>query len=688
MAERHQLVLWAPVLLGAGIAAYFALPRAAQWQAGICLGAALAAAGLALRGLPGRCLFWAGLLFAAGLSLAWLRAERVAAPRLERPLFAHEFTADVLAVEDRSARGQYRVLLAPRDPALPRVRVALREAPPAGVDTGATIRLRATLRPPPGPTVPGGYDFARRSWFEGIGATGYALGPIRLVAAARDHDVMTWLARLRHDLTQRLRQEVGGPAGGIAAALVTGDRGGIPEQVTQDMRDSGLAHLLSISGMHIAVVVGGTMWLVRRLLLLSPWLALRWPLKTIAAAVAACAGIAYTLLAGAEVPTVRSCIATLVVLVGLSLGRQAISLRTVAFAAFLILLLRPEALIGPSFQLSFAAVVAIVALYRSRLGRELLTSSGDVPLPVRVGRSLLALVATGLLVEAALAPIALAHFGRAGFYGVMANVVAIPFSSFVVMPAAAAALLLDPLGLAAPAHAVLGWSLDLLIQLAATVAGWPGAVSRLPSMPMPAFAGFILGGLWLFVWQGRRRWLGLVPIAAATVAAWFARPADLIVSPDGRHVGLVREGRLAMLRPRAGGFVADMWSDATASMSIAALAQASGARCSRDSCVASVERGGRTWRLLATRSTELLDWRALTAACRNVDIVVSDRRLPDGCRPKWLRLDRAALARTGAVAIRFDPLSVVTVADGHGDHPWTTAAADQWYRRSSPTSLP
>lgn len=687
--QRHQLVLWVPVMLGAGIAAYFGLPSTAQWQGAIAAGLAVAMAGLATRSLIGRCLLWGGLLFAVGVGLAWTRAERVAAPRLERTAFARTFEATVVGVERQAALERYRLLLAPDADAKlpPHVRVSLRAAPADDVLPGARIRLRATLQPPPGPSVPGGYDFAQRAWFDGIGATGYALGaPDLLVPAAPPGDARGWLDSLRRRLTERFQTAIEGPAGGIAAALVAGDRGGISEEVTEDMRDSGLAHLLSISGMHIAVVVGGTMWLVRHLLLLSPWIALRWPVKIIAAGVAALAGVLYTLLAGAEVPTVRSCIATLIVLVGLCLGRQAISLRMVAAAAFLILAVRPEALLGPSFQLSFAAVTAIVVFYqwwsqRSADGR------GERGWGRRLAGGLLVLLLTGVLVELTLAPIALAHFGRTGFYGVLANVVAIPFTSFVIMPAAAAALLLDPIGLGGPAYAVLGWSLGLLITLADTVAGWPGAVSRLPTMPTLAFAGFIIGGLWLFLWEGRVRWAGAAPMLMAAGLALAAQPADLVVSGDGRHAGLVVEGHLAMLRPRAGSFIGDMWSDATATTALVGWEEGT-ARCTRDACVTVVRRGGRDWRLLATKSKALIDWRTLTRACGRVDIVVSERWLPDGCRPRWLKLDRAALATSGAVAIWFDPLRVETVAARHGDHPWATAAPDQWYRRSRPTSLP
>jgi competence protein ComEC len=523
------------------------------------------------------------------------------------------------------------------------VRISVRGDPPAGLAPGARVAMRATLRPPPGPSAPGGYDFARRAWFEGIGAAGFALGDVRVIAAAPPPSgARAWLTDVRTRVTARMQQGVGGPSGGVAAALITGDTGGIDEATTAAWRDSGIAHLLSISGLHIAVVVGGVMWLVRALLCLSPWIALRWPVKTIAAGTAAVAGIAYTLLAGAEVPTVRSCVATLVVLIGLVIGRQAISLRTVAVAAFLILLIRPESLVGPSFQLSFAAVIAIVALYESPLGRRLAGHGDEHAGPVRRAlRGAAALLVSGLAVELVLAPIALAHFGRQGIYGVAANLFAIPFSSFVVMPALFAALLLDALGLGAPAFAVLRWSIDVLNGLAGAAAGWPGAVMRASEWPAAAFALVLAGGLWVLLWRTRRRWLGVSAVVAGTVLA--------------------------------GEFIVDMWSDAVAADRAVALEDLESATCSREVCVIRLARDGRRWTVLATRSRQWSDWRSLVAACRSADIVVSDRRLPDACAPQWLKLDAPALQRMGAVAIRLSPPSVDSAATRAGDHPWASA---------------
>jgi competence protein ComEC len=659
------------VTFGAGIALWFSLPWRGEWLAATACAAGAALAGAALGGRAGRLVMLAGLLFAAGVATAWWRAESVAAPRLERSVNAQVIEGRVLEVEILGGRDRTRLTLAPMDPALPpKLRVSVRGTA-AVVERGQTVRLRASLQPPAGPAVPGGYDFAQRAWFAGVGATGYALGEVVVVAPAPAAlGPVARLAEVRSYLTARMQTAVGGDEGGVAAALVTGDTGGIPEQVTQDWRDSGLAHLLSISGLHIAVVVGGTMWLVRRLLTLSMWIALRWPVKTIGAAVGAVAGIAYTLLAGAEVPTVRSCLAVLVVLLGLAIGRQALSMRTVAFAAMIIMIFRPEAVMGPSFQLSFAAVAAIVLFYDSPLGRRVLTR-GDSGLALRAFRAFVGLLISGLVVEFALMPIALSHFGRTGVYGMFANLVGIPFSSFVVMPALAMALLLDLVGLAQPAFAVLKWSIGMLNWLAAEMATMPGAVTRAPSWMPGVFALIALGGVWLALWRSRARWLGLAPLAVGLGLAAVARPADLLVSADGRHAAITDDdGTLALLRPQAGDFIADMWGDAAAAQRVTALDISPQARCSRDACVAVLRRGGRDWSVLATRSRTFFDRKAFAALCGRVDIAISDRKLPLTCTPRWLKLDAPALRATGAVAIRFSPLSVRTVAAEQGDHPW------------------
>ena len=674
-----------PVALGAGIVAWFLLPAPPQWL-GFGAGAlAIALLGLALPGWTGRVALMAGLLAALGTGVAWTRAEMVTAPRLERERRAVWVEATVLRRENREGRGQWRLYLDSHDPTLPpQVRVSLRRPPPAAMVPGARIRARVSLRPPPGPSVPGGYDFARRAWFDGVGATGFTLGdPVLIAPAPPPVGMQARLEEIRTRLTHRLQTRIGGAEGGLAAAFVTGDAGGIPESVRRDMTDAGLAHIISISGLHIAVVIAVTMALVRRSLALVPWIALRWPVKLIAAGAAALVGIAYTLLAGAQIPTVRSVAAALLVLVGLMAGRAAISLRGIATGAFFIMLFRPEALMGPSFQLSFAAVTSLVAAFQSRPGKWLMRArEGDLWL-TRTARQGAVLIASGCVAQTALAPIALYHFNREGLYGMFANLIAIPWSELVIMPALMAMLALDALGLAAPAAWVLQHSIAALVWIAHFVAAWPGAVMRVPTMPLTAYAAFIGGGLWLCLWAGRARLLGLAPIAIGVGIASAAKPPDLIVSGDGRHLGVLRrDGAVAMLRPQAGEFIRGVWGDYAGTKTTLPLDEVAGTSCGPDACVLLLRRGGRVWRLFATRSKRIIPRADMEAQCGAADIVVSERRLPGWCAPAWTRLDARALARTGAVAVWLRDGRVKAARADDGAHPWASRAAVAGARRT------
>jgi competence protein ComEC len=678
-AERDQLPLWLPVGLGLGIAAWFALPDPAAWRAYLLAAGAVLLGVLAMAPATrwGRSIAIFALAAMIGCGLIWWKAERVASPRLAYPQMA-SFTATIVSVQPLPAQAMTRLVVQPaRASGLPRrLRINLpQERWNDGYGPGAAVQLRAYLMPPAPMAVPGSYDFARFAWFQRIGGSGRALD-IALVSRSETRSWRAILSDWRQSLSAHIRNRLEGGAGGIAAALATGDQGGVPEEDAEAMRQSGLAHLLSVSGLHLTAVVGAVMLLTLKLLALSPRLALHWPLLVIAAAVAASAGVLYTLLTGAEVPTVRACIAALLILLGIAIGREALTLRLVAVGALVVLLLWPESLAGPSFQLSFAAMTAIVALHEQPRIRALL-SRRDEGFGRRLGRALLALLLTGLAVELALTPIALFHFHQAGLYGAAANIIAIPLTTFVVMPLEALALLFDLVGLGAPFWWLTGAALRLLLGLARATADAPGAVATLPAMPVAAFALMVGGGLWLLLWRSRwRRW-GLLPFAIGAVWALATPAPDVIVTGDGRHLALrTAAGGLAILRERAGDYVRDMLSESSgADVELGALKDLPEARCSRDLCTADLERGGRRWRLIATRSSLLIDSAELERACRDADIVVSDRRLPGSCRPRWLKADRAMLRRTGGLTIVLaDPPSVRTVTDRVGRHPWAQTA--------------
>lgn len=494
-AERERIALWAPIFLGLGIAAWFALPDMRWWAGWIftCCGVALAAGVARGGGRLARCVMTAALLAGAGCALIWSKALLTGAPPLERPIFS-EIEGRVVGVETQQALNRFRLIITPIQPSegLPsRIRVNVdAEQLPQGVHDGAVIAFRARLMPPAPPAVPGAFDFAQRAYFSGIGATGRVTGAIRVVKPAAQS-----AEPLRERLALHVRHRLDSPEGAIAVTLATGDRGGISREDEAAMRRSGLAHLLSISGLHVSALIAAAILISYRLLALWPRLALTLPLMLVAAGMGALAGIGYTLVTGAQVPTVRSCIAALLVLGGLAIGREAMSLRLVSVGALLVLLIWPESLIGPSFQMSFAAVAVIIALAETSWFRAL-THRRAESWPMRWMRAILALFLTGLAVEIALMPIAMVHFHQAGLLGSLANLVAIPLTTFVIMPAEAAALALDMAGLGGPAWWITGKALSLLLSLAHAVASHPAAVW---SLPVGGGSGISPHGRWWIV---------------------------------------------------------------------------------------------------------------------------------------------------------------------------------------------
>jgi competence protein ComEC len=376
------------------------------------------------------------------------------------------------------------------------------------------------------------------------------------------------------------------------------------------------------------------------------------------------------------VPTVRSCVAALLILGGIALGRDALSMRLIAAGALIVLLFRPEALAGPSFQMSFAAVTSIVALHSTKWARRLLQRR-DEGLIARILRALLGIIATGLVVEIALAPMALFHFHRAGLYGVFANIVAIPLTTFVIMPSEAAALAFDLFGWGQPFWWLCGKAIEGLLQLAHAISSTRGAVALMPAMPAWAFAFMVAGGIWLCLWNTRLRILGFVPVAVAAVAAALSPSPDLLVTGDGMHLAVIDHGTPFLLRDRTGDYVRSLMAEASGFDGDPELLDARPfSDCSRDSCVALLDKGLRQWRLLATKSAMPIDWQAITSACAQADVVVSDRRLPRGCEPRWLKLDAPVLRRTGGLAIYLGKLPRVdTVAARIDAHPWSEFGA-------------
>jgi len=687
---------WIAVVFACGIFAWFALNTPWQWAGAMGLGALVALGALAVWPLGGvadetrghirSALMWSATVFALGVAVIWLRSETVGAQPIDRPMI-ERVQGYVLELQDQPSEDRIRLTMAVRDAATGqsrkiRVNVPLEKVERAnerfagGGDTlvmneGARVRMRVRLMPPASPMLPGSYDFARAAWFKGLAATGSLMGEIEDVEAST---ASRPIARIQRSLSAHIRAQLGGSAGTIAAAFASGDRGAISTEDADAMRDASLTHLLAISGLHVSAVIAGAYFLIIKFLALFPAVALRVRLPIAAAVAGALAGIGYTLLTGAQVPTVRACVAALLVLGALAMGREALSLRMVAVAAIAVLLLWPESVIGPSFQMSFSAVLSIVALHSSAPVRNFLKTR-DEPWLKRTGRGVFMLFITGLVIEVALMPIVMFHFHRAGVYGALANVVAIPLVTFVSMPLIALALALDSVGLAAPAWWCVGVSLDALLGLARFTSSQPGAIKLMPQMSGLTITLFAAGGLWLALWNRRERVLGVVPVAFASVLLALTPIPDVLIGREGRHVGVtLDDGRLVSLRDTRSSYARDNLLElANVTAEPVPMVEWEGAKCSAEFCLITLERGGRDWVLLMARNRNLIAERALAAACERSDIVIAARFLPRSCRPKWLRADKRYLLEHGGLALDLESGEITDVASGQGDHGWWRA---------------
>ena len=671
---------WLAVAFAAGIAAWFLLPGAYAWLWAMALGGGLAAIGwLHWRGREGRALLRLasvalGIAFVLGMAVIWARSEVVGTATIGQP-YIGPIEGRILMREEQPAEDRVRLTLAVREPKSGRA-VKVRLNLPIARDRvelteGAMIRTGARLLPPAPPLVPGAYDFARKAWFDGLAATGSPYGALVVLEPGRDGGAV---ARAQRRLSAHVRERLGGSPGALAAAFASGDRGAIARADEEAMRDAGLTHLLSISGLHVSAVIACVYFLAIRLLALWPWLVLRVRLPVLAAGLAALAGAGYTLLTGAEVPTVRSCLGAGLVLLALALGREPLSLRMVAVVAGIVLLLWPESLVGPSFQMSFAAVLAIVALHGAEPVRGFLAPREESWL-ARMARRAVMLFATGLVIEAVLTPIVLFHFHRAGAYGAFANVLAIPLVTFVAMPLIALALLFDLAGLGGPFWWLAGLSLEAMLGIAHFVASQPGAVRLMPQIGLGAIGLYVAGMLWLALWRGRVRLLGFVAAALAIPMMVMAKAPDVLVARDGRQIAVTDPGGPLLVLREGEGYALDSLREAAAVESAPIpFERAPGARCSADFCALQIERGGRTWSLLVARSKHYVDALQLIRACEQADIVIAARSMPRSCAPRWLTADRRFLAEQGGLALYLGASPrLVTVGESQGEHGWWQA---------------
>src|ERR1700676_4181968 len=515
-AGAGRLLPWVPIAFGTGIAFYFTADRepvlsvTAVTAAGLCLAAML---------LRRQKLFPIAVMIAAmaaGFAAATWKTAWVAHGVLARPVYSVSLSGFVETrdIRERTDRFVLRVVSmeSPRAvPKLERVRLSVRKG--TAPEVGSFVELKARLQPPLAPLRPGSYDFGRDMYFQGIGASGFAMGAIKTleppVSGGLSLRYAAFMQGLRDAIDARIRTALDGDKRAIATALLTGRRDAISTPVNDAMFISGLGHVLSISGYHMAVVAGVVFFTVRALLALIPALTVSFPIKKWSAAAALFAAAFYLLLSGAEVATQRSFLMTAVVLIAIMVDRRAVTFRTLAVAAMIVLAIAPEALVHPSFQMSFAATLGLVALVQ--IGMPRLFASPDNSATAKValwgGREIMTLALASLVAGLATTPYAAFHFHRVTPYGVLANLAAMPVVSAVVMPAGMLGLLAMPFGLDGVFWWLMGLGIDWMIVVTKWVAALPGAIGRMAAFgtePMiAASVGIILLGLLRTPRQGR-----------------------------------------------------------------------------------------------------------------------------------------------------------------------------------------
>ncbi|MBI2717119.1 MAG: ComEC family competence protein [Rhizobiales bacterium] len=650
-----RLVPWLPVAFGFGIVGYFTADRepAAWAAAGLAL-AGIVVAFMARRRVFGFALALGCAAIAAGFAVATLKTVRIAHPVLQQPVSSVQVAGFVEIREERARSDRvvirvHRFETARRVAEAPdRIRVAVRKgtAPPVG----SFVELKAHLSPPLAPLRPGGYDFARDMYFQRIGASGYALGAIKTVAPPVAPGLWlryaSFIDGLREAIDKRIRAVVPGDQGSIASALITGKRDAISTPVNDAMYISSLAHVLSISGYHMAVVAGIVFFFIRAVLALIPSLATRRPIKKWAAGGALIAAAFYLLLSGAEVATQRSFIMIAIVLIGVMVDRPAITFRTLTVAAIGVLLLAPESVVHPSFQMSFAATLALIAAYQYGLPWR---ADADSSLGARValwgGREIAGLILASLVAGLATTPYAAFHFHRLAPYGVIANLLAMPVVSAWVMPMGILGVLAMPFGFDALFWKLMGDGIDWMIFVALWVTSLPGAVGRIQAFGTGPLLLCTAGLLLLCLLRSPLRWSGAVLAVAASLWAVLTPRPDVLVAGDGQVAALRGPaGQLSVLHAGRDTFAVKEWLAADGdARGVKDAGLRDGVRCDAVGCTAKLADG----RLVAFA----LSAEAFVEDCARAAVVVSAREAPGDCAA--LLIDRKAWRANGAMALRW-----------------------------------
>jgi len=650
--QRHRLILWGPVVFGAGIVIYFALKTEPSTMQ-IWLGA-----GIGLSCVPfirprliiRTVILFTILLTSLGYSYAAYRTITFKTPVLERHYYGPVY-GRIIGL-DRSATNAPRVLLdrlyipgitAAKTPK--RVRISLHGMIPDNtLIAGSRVALTTSVSPPSPPVEPGGFDFRRMAWFMSLGGVGYTRNPIIPAYDDAEPDFRARLFSVRMAVSAIVKRSIEGQNGAFAAAIITGDRSDIDPEILDSLRASNLAHLLAISGLHMGLLSGFVFTLLRYGFAIAPYFALRIRPKKIAAALAILAGAAYLMLSGVSVATQRAFIMTTVVLLAVILDKPAFTLRAVALAAFIVLLIKPYSVLEAGYQMSFAATTALISAYeflnRRDVWKRLSYGKWKYAKPV------LALMFTSAVAGVATAPISAFHFNQISQYGLAANLLAVPVMGSLVMPSAVFAFLLIPLGLEDLAFWVMGKGIGYILWVATYFSGLDGALTHIKSAPAFVLGGISIGGLILLLWQGKGRAVGVLVIFMS-IFVWSksSRPLVLIDS-SGKVFGLQTEAGRVVNKPRGSGYAVKIWLENDGDPTSQAEAfERDGIDSGKRDAGADI---GQTWRVYLYSGDDV---RIVNSECRQRTILILSKL--DYASEICTVIDPNYLRRSGAVAVNM-----------------------------------
>ena len=555
--QRGHLFPWVPVCLAVGIVIYFTLkiepPMITYaWIGGGALALAILTRWVGFFVSP---VLWAIALVGVGFCLAGLRAHQMDAPVIGWRYYG-PVEGRIVGI-DRSGSDAVRltldqVVLSDMSPdrTPERVRISL-HGQQGFVDPVPGLRVIATahISPPGGPVEPGGFDFQRHSWFLKLGGVGYTRTPLLAIEPPGDG---LFLFKTRMALSARVQAALPGEVGAFAAAIMTGDRAGMGQDTLKALRVSNLAHLLAISGLHMGLLAGFVFAVFRLGFAAVPTIGLRVPAKKLSAVMAMIVAAGYLALSGGNVATERAFIMVAVALTAVLFDRRVLSLRAVAVAAIIVLFLRPEALLGPGFQMSFAATTALVAVFGYFRDHKIRFKH-----PWMQGAS--SVMISSLVAGLATAPVAAAHFNQIAHYGLIANLLSVPLMGVLVMPAAVLAACLIPFGLDAIALWIMGLGLRWILGVAHWISGIDGARGTVVSPDPFILPLMALGALVIVLWQGRVRMAGAVPVALAFFLWSQTTRPDVLIADTGALVGVMTDQGRALSKPKGGGFIATNW---------------------------------------------------------------------------------------------------------------------------------